>query len=83
MKKFVALLLSLFHLTVSADTVIIGTIMLLVPGLAITNAVRDSIAGDLISGLARGAEALLIAVAVALGNGAGMMLWIWMGGIIG
>ena len=57
--------------------------MLLVPGLAITNAVRDSIAGDLISGLARGAEALLIAVAVALGNGLGMMLWIWMGGMIG
>ena len=68
------LLASHFHLTVSADTVIIGTI---------TNAVRDSIAGDLISGLARGAEALLIAVAVALGNGLGMMIWIWMGGIIG
>ena len=57
--------------------------MLLVPGLAITNAVRDSIAGDLISGLARAVEALLIAVAVALGNGAGMIIWIWMGGIIG
>ena len=41
------------------------------------------VAGDLISGLARGAEALLLAVAVALGNGAGMMIWIWMGGIIG
>lgn len=67
----------------STDLVTIGTIMLLVPGLAITNAVRDSIAGDLISGLARGAEALLIAVAVALGNGLGMMLWIWMGGMIG
>ncbi len=78
-----ALLASLMNLTVSTDSVIIGTIMLLVPGLAITNAVRDSIAGDLISGLARGAEALLIAVAVALGNGAGMMIWIWMGGIIG
>ena len=73
----------MFHLVVSTDTVIIGTLMLLVPGLAITNAVRDSIAGDLISGLARGAEALLIAVAVALGNGAGMMILIWMGGIIG
>ncbi len=78
-----ALLASLMNLTISTDSVIIGTIMLLVPGLAITNAVRDSIAGDLISGLARGAEALLIAVAVALGNGAGMMIWIWMGGIIG
>lgn len=74
---------TLLQLVVSTDSVIIGTIMLLVPGLAITNAVRDSIAGDLISGLARAAEALLIAVAVALGNGAGMIIWIWMGGIIG
>lgn len=78
-----ALSASFLQLVVSTDSVIIGTIMLLVPGLAITNAVRDSIAGDLISGLARGAEALLIAVAVALGNGAGMIIWIWMGGMIG
>ena len=77
-----ALSASFLQLVVSTDSVIIGTIMLLVPGLAITNAVRDSIAGDLISGLARGAEALLIAVAVALVNGAGMIIWIWMGGMI-
>ena len=80
---FLALMFSAIGFVYSSETVIIGTIMLLVPGLAITNAVRDSIAGDLISGLARAAEALLIAVAVALGNGAGMVLWIWMGGIIG
>ena len=77
------LVLAEIHFVASTETVIIGTIMLLVPGLAITNAVRDSIAGDLISGLARAAEALLVAVSVALGNGAGMMIWMWMGGIIG
>ena len=53
----------------SLDTVIISVIMLLVPGLAITNAIRDSVSGDLVSGLARTVEALFIAVAIALGSG--------------
>lgn len=49
------------------DAVIIGGIMPLVPGVAITNAIRDIIAGDLLSGLSRGLEAALTAVAVAMG----------------
>jgi uncharacterized membrane protein YjjP (DUF1212 family) len=49
------------------DAVIIGGIMPLVPGMAITNAIRDVIAGDLLSGLSRGLEAALTAVAVAMG----------------
>lgn len=44
----------------------IGTIMLLVPGLVLTNAIRDLVSGDLISGLSRAAEAL---VGSALGIG--------------
>lgn len=47
----------------------IGTIMLLVPGLALTNAIRDLVAGDLLSGLSRAAEALLIGTALATGTG--------------
>ena len=43
--------------------------MLLVPGLAITNAIRDSINGDVVSGLARATEAIFIAVAIAVGSG--------------
>ncbi|MCF0149107.1 MAG: threonine/serine exporter family protein [Clostridium sp.] len=58
------------------DKVIIGSIMLLVPGLAITNAIRDTVAGDLVSGLARGAEAFLIAIAVAVGTGVVLSFWI-------
>ncbi|SFM18206.1 threonine/serine exporter family protein [Pelosinus propionicus] len=49
------------------DAVIIGGIMPLVPGVAITNAIRDVIAGDLLSGLSRGLEAALTAAAVAMG----------------
>ncbi|MFC0298158.1 threonine/serine exporter family protein [Geobacillus jurassicus] len=48
----------------------IGSVMPLVPGLAITNAVRDLMAGHLIAGLSRGAEAFLTAFAI----GAGMAL---------
>ena len=51
------------------DKVIIGCLMLLVPGLLITNAIRDSLAGDLVSGLSRAFEAILIAVAIACGVG--------------
>ena len=46
--------------------------MLLVPGLAITNAIRDTIAGDLVSGLTRAAEAFFIAISIAVGTGAGI-----------
>lgn len=63
------------------DTIIIGSIMLLVPGLIITNAIRDTIAGDLVSGISRAVEACFIAVAIAVGSGIVMKLWfIYLGG---
>lgn len=49
------------------DKVIIGSVMPLVPGVLITNAVRDLMAGDLVSGLARGAEAFFTAFAIGAG----------------
>lgn len=53
----------------SIDITTIGSIMLLVPGMAITNAVRDIIAGDLVAGMTRAAEAFIIASCLALGSG--------------
>lgn len=64
-----AIIAKQFGLCHSIDTVIISVIMLLVPGLAITNAIRDTVSGDLLSGLERTAEALFVAVAIALGSG--------------
>ena len=68
-----AMLLSLIFksisLVVKFDGLVIGSIMLLVPGLAITNAIRDTIAGDLVSGLARAIEAFLVAIGIAIGSG--------------
>lgn len=59
------------------DKIIIGSIMLLVPGLVITNAIRDTIAGDLISGLSRGLEAIVIAGAIAIGTAFSFKLWMF------
>ncbi len=58
------------HLIRYADAVIIGTLMILVPGLLFTNAMRDIIFGDTNSGVNRIVQVLLIAVAIALGTGA-------------
>ena len=49
------------------DKIIIGSVMTLVPGLLVTNAVRDLMAGHLVSGLSKGAEALLTAFAIGSG----------------
>jgi uncharacterized membrane protein YjjP (DUF1212 family) len=59
----------------NADAAVIGMLMLLVPGVAVTNAIRDTIAGDLVAGVARGADALLAAVAISVGAGAAYLLW--------
>ncbi len=57
-----------------ADNIMIGDIMLLVPGIAITNAARDMLVGDNISGILRLTEALLRAAALALGFSAAIYL---------
>lgn len=64
---------------IKLDNIIIGGIMLLVPGLSIVNAIRDTMSGDLVSGTARAVEAIFIAVAIAVGSGTMMKLWALMG----
>lgn len=54
----------------NADTMIIGALMLLVPGLLFTNAIRDIIHGDTNSGINRIVQVFLIAIAIALGTAA-------------
>ncbi|MEJ6399673.1 threonine/serine exporter family protein [Nicoliella lavandulae] len=62
-----AILAIRFHIATSVDDLIIGGIMPLVPGVPITNAVRDALSGNLVSGPARGIEALMIACALGFG----------------
>ena len=56
------------------EAITIGTLMVLVPGMALTNAMREIMAGDILSGLNRTAEVLLVATAIALGTAIPLML---------
>ena len=66
-------------LTQNVDAVIIGSLMILVPGLLFTNAMRDIIYGDTNSGVNRIVQVLLIAMSIALGTAAawGVTADIW------
>lgn len=58
----------------NVDAIVIGTLMILVPGLIFTNAMRDIIFGDTNSGINRIVQVLLVAAAIALGTGVGWHL---------
>ncbi|WP_461612257.1 threonine/serine exporter family protein [Clostridium sp. Marseille-QA1073] len=73
----VAIVISHFYPSFNVDTIIIGSIMLLVPGLVITNAIRDTLAGDLLSGISRSVEALMIAAGIAIGTTIGFKIWLY------
>ncbi len=65
-----AYILGAMRITHNADCVIIGSLMILVPGLLFTNAMRDIIYGDTNAGINRIVQVFLIAVALALGTAA-------------
>ena len=50
------------------------TLMALVPGLSFTNAIRDVMAGDMVAGVTKIADALLTGVSIALGTGFALAL---------
>lgn len=56
------------NLASNVDSIIIGGIMPLVPGVAITNSFRDILAGHLLSGVVRGVEAIFIAGTIGVGT---------------
>ena len=58
----------------SVEAVTIGTLMLLVPGISLTNAMREIMGGDVISGVNRMAEVILVATAIALGSALPMLV---------
>lgn len=64
--------------TLNTDMVMIGDIMLLIPGVAMTNATRDMLSGDTISGVMRFVESLLWATSLAFG----FMAALWLGSVI-
>lgn len=71
---------NLFPIPLHQDAIIISCIMPLVPGVAITNAIRDTLNGDYVSGTARAVEAFIKALSIALGVGISL---ITLGGVLG
>lgn len=59
---------------VNLDLIMIGDIMLFIPGLVIVNGVREFFYADILTGLYRIVEALLIAGAIAVGYAVSLMM---------
>lgn len=61
--------ITLFHLGIGENyiKIIIGSLMPLVPGFAITSAARDLVFGDISSGTARAVEAVFLSVGMTVG----------------
>ena len=77
---FAAYLTALLGIANNTDMVIIGPLMILVPGLIFTNAMRDIIYGDTNSGINRIVQVFLVAAAIALGTGVASRLSIQLWG---
>jgi uncharacterized membrane protein YjjP (DUF1212 family) len=74
-----AIFLKSIFKTIDTDVITIASMMPLAPGTAITNAIRDTLQGDYMSGSARALEAVVIAVSIAIGVACGLGL---LGGLL-
>lgn len=74
----VAILCCAVSVQCTMEKIIVGALMPFLPGVAFTNGLRDYMAGDLISGNSRIAEALLFATSIAIGLAFSLQAWhIW------
>ncbi|RXK18030.1 threonine/serine exporter family protein [Macrococcus sp. DPC7161] len=71
----VAILFISLGLSYSIDKIIIASVMPIVPGVLITNAIRDLMAGQLIAGISKGIEASLTAFAIGAGVAIALMMF--------
>lgn len=68
--------------TKETSTIIISQLMIFVPGVAFVNTVRDILSGDLIAGISRFTEVLMVATALAVGVGIVFKIYASFGGVI-
>ncbi len=80
--SLIVALLSQVGLVIHSDRILMGSIMTLTPGLALTNAMRDIMAGDLLAGLTKSTETILIAAGIALGVALPIIFFNPLGGIL-
>lgn len=66
---------SLIGIKTHPDKIMIGTIMLLIPGMSIGAAIKDLMSGNLIAGILQLTEAVIIALAIALGFAVSLIIF--------
>ena len=66
---------SLIGMKTHPDKIMIGTIMLLIPGMSIGAAMKDLMSGNLIAGILQLTEAVITALAIALGFAVSLFLF--------
>lgn len=79
---FLALILVVFDFPVLYDKIIIGDIMPLVPGIALTTSIRDFFNGDYLAGTIHLIDALLTSFCIAAGVGATISIFRIVGGAL-
>lgn len=70
-------LVILSKLPINQELLIAGSIMPMLPGVALTNALRDTLQGDYMSGTVRTIEAFMVAISIGIGIGAGLFAAAW------
>ena len=70
-----SILLVKIGLGANTDKIIIGAIMILIPGLALNNSIRDMITGDVLAGFLRFIQSILLALMIAAGFAAAILLF--------
>lgn len=81
LSAFLALTFVSLGLGEHSELIIIGALMALVPGIMFTNAIRDIMAGDMVAGITKIADALLTGMAIALGTAFALGLVRLFGGV--
>lgn len=62
------------HIGEHVDMIAIGTIMILIPGLALGNSMRDLLSGDTLAGILRAVQSCIIAIIIAIGYSIAILL---------
>ena len=90
MNKFATTLLSSFLASVlcillhvagvgeNLPTMLVGEIMILIPGLTLTNAVRDMLCGDVTSGAVKFLQSLMVTLGLAIGLSVALVAFGWL-----
>ncbi|MDF2484117.1 MAG: hypothetical protein K0R46_285 [Herbinix sp.] len=79
---FITMIFAKYITGINRNLIIIGSIMPFVPGIPITNAIRDTLQGDYNSGTARAVEAFVISLGIAVGVGLGIGFFNFVGRMI-